>query len=51
MPPQVVVVLELLVADGTDVGHAGWPRHWLHWTAARQETGKKERQSVTFKRR
>lgn len=30
VPPQVVVVLELLVADGTDVGYAGRPRHWLH---------------------
>lgn len=30
VPPQVVVVLELLVADGTDVGHACWPRHRLH---------------------
>lgn len=30
VPPQVVVVLELLVADGTDVLHTSWPRHGLH---------------------
>ncbi len=30
MPPQVVVVLELLAADGADVGGAGRPGHRLH---------------------
>lgn len=37
VPPQVVVVLELLVADGTDVLHASWPRHGLHWSRGRCE--------------
>lgn len=30
VPPEVVVVLELLAADGTDVGHACWPGRRLH---------------------
>lgn len=30
VPPQVVVVLELLVADGTDMGHTGRARHGLN---------------------
>lgn len=50
MPPQVVVVLELLVADGTDVGHAGRPRHWLHWTRGRRGTRRRERNPLISKR-
>lgn len=50
VPPQVVVVLELLVADGTDVGHAGRPRHWLHWTTTRQEKRQRGRQLFISKR-
>lgn len=54
MPPQVVVVLELLVADGTDVLHTSWPRHGLHWSRGRceerqmMEKRKRERKMLTF---
>lgn len=43
VPSQVVVVLELLVADGTDVLHASRPRRWLHrlWRNQGEEKKKK----------
>lgn len=43
MPPQVVVVLKLLVADGTDVLGAGWPGCWLHWIQNSQEKKNREK--------
>lgn len=39
VPPQVVVVLELLVADGTDVGDAARPGHGLDWGGRSQREG------------
>lgn len=44
MPSQVVVVLELFVADGTDVGHTGRSRHGLHWTTGRWGETEEERE-------
>lgn len=42
VPPQVVAVFELLVADGTDMSSTAWTNWWLFW----RERGKKDTCSI-----
>lgn len=44
VPPQVVVVLELLVADGTDVGDTARPGHRLDWGGRREGMDDREQE-------
>ena len=48
--PQVVVVLELLVADGADVGRPGRPRGHLHCTRTEGERAGRDKSYTVSQR-